>query len=156
MICSLVKQALAEKKIAGIVSLEKMDNIEKFDIPKAKDDSDSLVFIQFSRSGHIAVVGAGKDYKKNPLYYCPKGTPLILKTMRDRNIGNDYTDFQFDVEEVIMIAIKDLDSKGNNKASELFKSRNAVEQYIGEYLVKKGIPILNYYQHWNFNNSVLA
>jgi hypothetical protein len=134
-ICNLVKEAIKIKEIYGKPEIVELCNIKKFQIPKTiKDNKDSVVFIQFSKSGHVAVVGAGKDYVAHPLYRGRERTAIIMENLRKRS---NYVDFQFDVDSVIIIPIENLESWGNNIASSILKSRNGVEQYIGEYLEKK-------------------
>lgn len=155
-VCSLTKQALYEKGINGRVNIIRMEEIDDFDIPTAElDGSDSVIFIQFTQSGHVAVVGAGKDYVSNPLYCGRESTPVILKKMREKYINTkSENDFCFDVDSIILITIDGLIAKGYNKAKTILKSRNGIEQYIGEYLQQHDVAILNVYQHWNFKKSI--
>ena len=41
----------------------------------------------------------------------------------------------------------------NQYTDNILQCRNGVEMYIGEYLLKAGIPILNKYSHRNYNYS---
>lgn len=142
-------------EINGKPEIVELCHIEKIQIPKTiKDNRDSVIFIQFTKSGHVAVVGAGKDYVSNPLYSGRESTARIIENLRNLNGKSKYDDFQLDVDSVIIIPIENLESLGYNKASTILKSRNGVEQYIGEYLAKKGVAILNYYQHWNYSKSI--
>jgi hypothetical protein len=158
-VLNYVKEALKDEYICGKPKIVQMKDIDKIEINRTKDGKcDSVLFIQFTKSGHIAVVGAGKDYVKNPLIKSKKGTPRILEELRNES-GNkeDYEKFQFDVDSIIIIPIENLKSRGLNNATSIMKARNGVEQYIGEYLAdKKGIPVLNYYQHWNYSKSIIG
>ncbi len=103
-----------------------------------------IIWIQFVKSGHVAVVGAGKDigFPKNK----KSGTWSILSKL---------SNVEWNKEKVIIIAIRGLDkeSVGLKNVDNLLKCRNGVEQCIGEYLIKNNIPILNYYQHRNYSEK---
>lgn len=99
-------------------------------------------FIQFTRDGYIVVVGAGYDYGR------PKGNlnATILKEV-DKEWSN----------KAILIFINGLRPVEGHRftgpdecCKHILQYRNGVEMYIGEYLVKAGIPILNKYSHRNF------
>ena len=152
IICKLVNNALKEKDISGEAQIVQLCDVNKYTIPKTSiDKKDSLIFIQFSKRGHVAVVGAGKDFVYNPLYNGKTSTARVMDELRCKKSSEDY---QFDVDSIIMVLLNDLDAIGYNKASTILKSRNGVEQFIGEYLSKNNVGILNYYQHWNYSKSV--
>ena len=154
-VCSFVKQALDEMEIEGNVQIVHIKDIEDDKIPRTKrGDCDSVIFIQFSQSGHVAVVGAGKDYVSNPLYCGRESTPVIMEQLREKKGGSGCEDFKFDVDSVILVTLDNLTSEGYNHADKVLESRNGIEQYIGEYLAQHDVAILNFYQHWNYNKSI--
>ena len=99
-------------------------------------------FIQFTKDGYVVVVGAGYDYGR------PKGNlnASILKRV-DKEWSN----------KVILIYVKNLrptkkhcGAGPNQYTNNILQCRNGMEMYIGEYLLKAGIPILNKYSHVNY------
>ena len=131
-------------KLMGIDDIPKLvrrDDIPPYaEMPKDEDRKmTSLIFIEFAENGFVAVVGAGEDigfsYKRT--------TGRILKAL----------DKKWDEESLIIFTIKGLDAVAVSKVDKIFKSRNAIEHYIGEYLFGKGIPILNRYSHKNFTDE---
>lgn len=140
----LVEAALKDKKIDAKPKLVKYDDVPSYEsMPRDKDRGCvSLIFIQFSRirGGEcIAVVGAGKDIG----FSDQSVTGKILK-----GIGAEW-----DRDELIILPINNLESVSVAKAKNVFGSRNAIEHYIGEYLLEKKMPILNMYSHKNFTEE---
>lgn len=151
-ICELLKEALEKGNIRGTVQEVKLSELKNLEIPKTKiDNLNSMLFIQFTRNGYIAVVGAGNDCVKNPLYNKRGKTGEILARLREKDASYK---FEFDVDSVIVVLLENVESRGYNKASSILRCRNGLEQYIGEYLESNEVPILNYYQHWNYRKSV--
>lgn len=102
-------------------------------------------FIQFTKDGYVIVVGAGHDYgrSKNNL------NARILDGV-DKKWSN----------KAILIYVKNLrptmgryGAGPDQYTDNILQCRNGVEMYIGEYLLKAGLPILNKYSHRNYNYS---
>lgn len=102
-------------------------------------------FIQFTKDGYVVVVGAGYDYGR------PKSN---LNARILEGVGKEWSN------KVILIYVKNLrptkkrcGAGPNQYTDNILQCRNGVEMYIGEYLLKAGIPILNKYSHRNYNYS---
>lgn len=102
-------------------------------------------FIQFTKAGYVVVVGAGYDYGR------PKSN---LNARILEGVGKDWSN------KAILIYVKNLrptkkhcGAGPNQYTDNILQCRNGVEMYIGEYLLKAGIPILNKYSHRNYNYS---
>ena len=102
-------------------------------------------FIQFTRDGYVVVVGAGHDYRR------PNGN---LNSKILKKVGKEWSN------KAILIYVKNLrptkkhcGAGPNQYTDNILQCRNGVEMYIGEYLLKAGIPILNKYSHRNYNYS---
>ena len=105
-----------------------------------------LIWIEFVTSGHIAVVGAGKDI----------GFP------RNKNVGtwrilSSLENAEWDETKVIVIPIKGLESihrkKNGDYIKNILRCRDGIEYFIGDYLIDNDVPILNYYQHKNWSEE---
>ena len=137
-VCKIVKEALDEKNIKGkILKI----NPQESDYKKVTEDSSHIIFIQFTASGHIAVVGAGRDisFSKNE----SRGTWKIISAIEGA---------EWDDKEVIVIPIQNIKNYRIKKGENILSYRNGVEQYLGDYLLSKEIPILNYFQHKNYSD----
>jgi len=102
-------------------------------------------FIQFTKDGYVVVVGAGYDYGR------PKGN---LNASILKRVNKEWSN------KAILIYVKNLrptkkrcGAGPNQYTDNILQCRNGVEMYIGEYLLKAGIPILNKYSHRNYNYS---
>lgn len=66
-------ETLEKANIKGNPQIVQMEYIDEINVEKTyKDNYDSVLFIQFAKGEHIVVVGAGKDYVKNPIYTKPR------------------------------------------------------------------------------------
>ena len=102
-------------------------------------------FIQFTKDGYVVVVGAGYDYGR------PKGN---LNASILKRVNKEWSN------KAILIYVKNLSptkkhcgAGPNQYTDNILQCRNGVEMYIGEYLLKAGIPILNKYSHVNYTYS---
>lgn len=138
-VCKIVEEALDEKNIKGEI-LE--INPKELDYKKVTDGSSHIIFIQFTTSGHIAVVGAGRDisFSKNKSY----GTWRIISAIDG---------VEWDDKYVIVIPIQNIKNYRIKKDENILSYRNGVEHYLGDYLLSKKIPILNYFQHKNYSDK---
>ena len=85
-----------------------------------------IIWIKFTKSGHIAVVGKGYDVSQKKTWEYGKTTAgkLLAETKEE-----------WDKENILIIPIK------NGQAED-------VEKALGDYLTKeKNIPIIDYYSH---------
>ncbi|NWO23493.1 hypothetical protein [Mogibacterium timidum] len=101
-------------------------------------------FIQFTNDGYVVVVGAGYDYgiSKNDRYLSVKIINKLNKEWSNKAIL------------VFVKGIKPVEGRrgaGHAYCEHLLQCRNGVEMYLGEYILEKGIPILNAYSHKNYH-----
>lgn len=144
----ILSECLKEQKIDGtILHFDTLSciNYSKIHAEYQTNAIGHIIWLQFTKQGHIAVVGAGKDigFPVN----AKSGTSYILKKVN----------LEWDKSNIIIIAIKNLDNKSvglkNIKTfnNNVLKCRNGVEHYIGDYLITQNIPIINFYQHKNYS-----
>lgn len=147
-VLNIIDECLRKKGIDGeaiLVNIKQQPiNYEEIKNKYNTKAKEHIIFIQFVKTGHIAVVGAGMDigFLRNENY----GTWRVIRELPR---------IEWDDEEVIIVPVKGLDTKsvGIKNVDNILHCRNGVEQCIGEYLIEKNIPILNYYQHWNYSES---
>ena len=147
-ILRIISECLKEKGIDGEVllveSIPQNINFEDIMTYYNTNGEGHIIWIEFVKSGHVAVVGAGKDigFPQNR----NKGTWSILSKL---------SNVEWDKTKVIIIPIRGLDKRsfGLKNVDNLLKCRNGVEHCIGEYLIKNNVPILNYYQHRNYSEK---
>lgn len=102
-------------------------------------------FIQFTRDGYVVVVGAGYDYGR------PKSN---LNARILDGVDKEWSNKAILIYVKNLRPIKNRCGAGPDKHTDnILQCRNGVEMYIGEYLLKAGIPILNKYSHRNYNYS---
>lgn len=121
---------------------------------KLSDRKDECFFIQFTEDGFVIVVGAGYDfgiieYDKQLDIQQLNDKPLnvqILNTVNKRCSSR-----------ALLIFVKGLRAVEGHRftgpdecCKHILQCRNGVEMYIGEYLLKVGVPILNKYSHVNY------
>lgn len=141
IILDMVKECLAHAQINVKASIVNINEIDFSRIQKISNRWVSCIFIQFTKSGHIAVVGAGADIS----FSYNSTTGKILTELNEA----------WDTESVILITIENLKSLGLKGCNNVLECRNGIENYIGSYLSDdKKIPVLNYYQHWNYKKDV--
>ncbi len=155
-ILGMVSKCLKEKGIKGEAKFIKPQSINYKGIGKdyGTNGEGHIIWIEFvkkrdvagkdDKRKYVAVVGAGKD-----IGFPQKGatgTGFIFSKLLD---------IEWDKTQVIIIPVKDLDgeSYGLKNVDNILKCRNGVEHCIGEYLIKEGVPILNYYQHKNYSEK---
>ena len=128
-------------------------NYKKISCDYGTNDDRHIIWITFvdkelsdgRKRNYAAVVGAGKDigFSQNKKI----GTWKIL-----HNLG-----VKWDKSKVIILPIRGLKSIGLKrdgiKINNILECRNGVEHFIGEYLVEKGVPIINLYQHVNYSKE---
>lgn len=148
----ILSDCLKEKGISAEVltinPLSEKINYEQISEKYETNGAGHIIWVQFVISGHVAVVGAGKDigFPKNE----NNGTWSILSKLPN---------VEWDRSEVIIIPVRELDQHSyglkniHKHRNNILKCRNGVEHYIGECLIKKDVPVLNYYQHRNYSES---
>ena len=144
-ILDLISKCLSEQKIDADVYVEPAPrHINYKDIMDTygTNGEGHVIWVEFVKSGHVAVVGAGKDigFPRNE----KKGTWCILSKLLN---------VDWDVTKVIIVPVRGLnqESYGIKNVDNLLKCRNGIEHYIGEYLINSGVPVLNFYQHKNYS-----
>lgn len=113
-----------------------------------EDEKGECIFVQFCETGHVVVVGAGHDYG-TPTSNEYIGANIINK------LGNKWS------KNAILIFITGLkfetdnncEDRGSISTDHDLQYRNVIEMYIGEYLLKQGIPILDKYSHKNYKRT---
>ena len=117
---------------------------------KMKKENGELFFIEFSSKGHIVVAGAGYDF----------GFPENDKYLNWRILKS--LDQKWD-KEIIFILVNGIRPVGRygkgagiDGCDHILQCRNGVEMYIGECLLKQGVPILNEHQHKNYESKFYA
>ena len=124
---------------------------------KLSDREDECFFIQFTKDGFVLVVGAGYDFGiienyEQLDYQQLKDKPLNVQILNKVNKRCS--------TKAILVLVKGLRpvEKHKNvgpetKEHNILHCRNGLEMYIGEYLLKIGVPILNKYSHVNYTYS---
>jgi hypothetical protein len=124
---------------------------------KLSDRKDECFFIQFTKDGFVLVVGAGYDFGiienyEQLDYQQLKDKPLNVQILNKVNKRCS--------TKAILVFVKGLRpvEKHKNvgpetKEHNILHCRNGLEMYIGEYLLKIGVPILNKYSHVNYTYS---
>ena len=159
-----VKKSLTRLDRLGIsadVSVIKgLKNITEWKRKNIKDDFKKTytLWIEFTKSGHVAVVGAGMgdigfpNLKEDSQY----ATCRILKKAGKGWQGNRDIWIWPDDEEkaVIVISVTGMSCvhKTENPRS-LLQCRDGLEYYVGECLIDDNIPILNMYSHRNWTKE---
>lgn len=110
---------------------------------KQPDKDGECFFIQFTKDGYVVVVGAGYDYgiSQNDKYLNVKIINILDKEWSNKAIL------------VFVKGIKPVKGHcgaGHETCECLLQCRNGIEHYLGDYLLKNGIPILNCCQHKNY------
>lgn len=113
---------------------------------RMRKEEGELFFIEFSEKGHVVVGGAGYDFRFQ-----------IDEKYLNRKILNAIEEGWG--EDVIFILVKGLKQVGKYgigagmDGCKMLQCRNGVEMFIGEYLLKRDVPILNEYQHKNYTEE---
>ena len=130
-----------ENNVKGKVLLKKPEEIDYEQIKEEynKNDASHIIFIQFTKKGHVAVVGAGKDMSFSKKV--SRGTWAIISAIED---------VEWDNEFAMVIPISNIKNCRIKQDDNILTYRNGVEHYLGDYLLNEDIPILNYYQHKNY------
>lgn len=122
------------------------------DLSKQKDFTDEAgecIFIQFTEDGHVVVIGADHDY----------GMPTSNRYIGANIINKLGTKWSKNAILIFITGIRPVGSSGEGSGiKELehkFQSRNIIEMYIGEYILKQGITILDKYSHKNYTKDYL-
>ena len=113
-----------------------------------KNEKGECIFVQFCETGHVVVVGAGHDYGM------PTSNTFIGANIINE-LGNKWSN------NAILIFITGLKFETDNNCEDCgsistdhdLQYRNVIEMYIGEYLLKQGIPILDKYSHKNYKRT---
>lgn len=113
-----------------------------------------IIFVAFTKSGHVACVGAGGDLKfpeiNEKVLSESAMTPKLLYFLKVRSIiinkdcGVDSL-WEWDKDRFVVIELAEVDESDN-----VLHWRDGVECYIGEVLLEKNVPILNAYSHRNW------
>lgn len=124
---------------------------------KLSDRKDECFFIQFTKDGFVLVVGAGYDFGiienyEQLDYQQLKDKPLNVQILNKVNKRCS--------TKAILVFVKGLRPVDKHryagpetKEQNILHCRNGLEMYIGEYLLKVGVPILNKYSHVNYTYS---
>lgn len=125
-------------------------HILNVDLSKQKDFTAKVgecIFVQFTEDGHVVVIGAGHDY----------GMPTSNKYIGANIINKLGNKWSKNAILIFITGIRQVGSRGKGSGigglEHKFQSRNIIEMYIGEYILKQGIPILDKYSHKNYKRT---
>ncbi|MGL5479316.1 MAG: hypothetical protein ACRDCB_09790 [Clostridium sp.] len=93
-----------------------------------KENKEDIVWIKFTKDNYISVIGTGCDIYFTE--YCKNNTTAGLI--------NKALGLEWDDSEILIFPLIDI-QKGLN--------RSDIESGIGNYLISKGVPILDFYSH---------
>lgn len=121
------------------VEIEKIKNDKKY-YSKIKEEYGlthyrHLVWLKFTKSGHLGVVAAGADIN----FYLP------TKNIKKRNTSGELVHHigqEWNEEFVLIYPLPNLPYKLRD-----FKMRGRIECGIGNYLLEKGVPIIDQESH---------
>ena len=122
---------------------------------KLKNDERELLFIKFTSEGDVVVVGAGYDFgfsenKKNSSY--KKLVELKKSWGKDKK-----TNWRKWILFILIDGLHPVGDRGKGAGikgcEHILQCRNGIEMYLGEYLVKNNIHILNEDQHKNYSKT---
>lgn len=101
-----------------------------------RNEIGECLFIQFTTDGYIVVVGAGHDYglTENERYLNVK----IIKHLKK----------EWSTKAILLLSRS---GAGVSGCDHILQCRNGLEMYLGECLIKEGLPILNEYSHKNYS-----
>lgn len=124
------------------------------DLSKQEDFTTKVgecIFVQFTEDGHVVVIGAGHDY----------GMPTSDEYIGVNIINKLGTKWSKNAILIFITGIRPVPVGSRGKGSGIegleheFQSRNIIEMYIGEYILKQGITILDKYSHKNYTKDYL-
>ena len=124
---------------------------------KVSDKNEECFFIQFTEDGFVIVVGAGYDFgiieNYEQLDYMQlNDKPLNVQILNKVNK-------RCSIRAILVFAkgLRPVDKHKyvgpETKKQNILHCRNGLEMYIGECLLKIGVPILNKYSHLNYTYS---
>ena len=136
-IAQIIRTSLEKEKIKYTMCVAFGDTQLKELQTWIRDNKEHIIFLAFTESGHVAVVGKGNDLrfpkiKKNA---SNETTRLLFKTKQ-----------KWDKNRSIVIYIKELNENGEG----VLKRIKGIETYIGEELLENEVPIINAYSHRNW------
>lgn len=147
-VAALISQCLKKNKIDGDVLL--IPGNQKLDYEALMNDHRTnsafhIVWVLFASTGHVAVVGAGKDIK-----FPAKGKSGTCQILNSVIAGEE----KWKKSQMIIIPVRGLNTKSNGfkYVTNILHCRNGVEHCIGEYLIDNKVPILNKYSHRNYDH----
>jgi len=155
----ILEKNLKKKNVLCTVKVIKNHNkIKEFRKNNIMDKS--IIFLSFTKSGHVAVVGAGindlvfSEIDRESRY----STPRILGNACLKSSDTISSEvWKWDKDKAIVIYDLKLSNsdRGILKVDEklIVTTRRGVEQFVGETLIDNCVPILNYYSHRNIKNS---
>lgn len=92
-------------------------------------NKEDIVWIKFTNSKHISVIGTGCDISFTD----------YAKNNTTAGLINQYLNLEWDDSEVLIFSLNDIRDRELN--------RSDIESGIGNYLISKGVPILDFYSH---------
>ena len=124
---------------------------------KLSDRKDECFFIQFTEDGFVIVVGAGYDFGIIENYEQLDYMQLNDKPLNARILNKVNKRCSTKAILVFVKGLRPVDKHRyvgpETKEQNILHCRNGLEMYIGEYLLKVGVPILNKYSHVNYTYS---
>ena len=120
------------------------------------DNNKYIIFVSFTKSGHVACVGAGGDLKFpkiNEKSAMTAMTPKLLYYLKEKKIEtkNDCgvdSPWEWDEDRFVVIELNEVYEE--DESDNVLHCLKGVECYIGEALLDNDVPILNAYSHRNW------
>ena len=120
------------------------------------DNNKYIIFVAFTKSGHVACVGAGGDLnfpEINEKSAMTAMTPKLLYYLKEKKIETKKdcevdSPWEWDEDRFVVIELNEVYEE--DESDNVLHWRRGVECYIGEELLKNDIPILNTYSHRNW------
>lgn len=161
-IVNVVKKCLEELERRNIHGTLYVFEDEK-KIQKWSEDNKgnkNIIFIVFSQSGHVVVVGMGA----NDLCFSDDNngndtTSKIMKQLEDelkeKWDPKSLKPWEWNKEQAIVISFPGLDVEKTKlkKGDSILQCMKGIENYIGDELLKSDIPILNARSHRNYKHE---
>ena len=125
-----------------------------------ENNKQNIVFLTFSKSGHVVVVGAGADLGFPDVSKKRYKTTSIMAWLEE-NKKEDWKDgkspWEWNKEEAVGVVFEGLDGRFRttikSEHNNILWCRDGVECFIGEYLLANQIPILNALSHRNWSQE---
>ena len=153
-VAEIISEGLDEKKIdceLYKVDLKESDRRLRDWRNEIKGKKKKTIFIAFTKSGHVACVGAGGDLCfpdiDKSLNKSPKTPKILYHIKEEYQIKKEYREddfpWEWDKDRFIVIYLDEIVKVSKTEVDNILKCRDGVEFFIGELLLENRVPILN-------------